>query len=146
MISLGHAGFDEGNIVDLIRSGKVPQTKFAIDQNGLANGVIKYSLHLDPGELSNSLQRFRFTEEDQLMKDQVLKLFLKNLMKQLEFWRHEDSHIRFNLPPPANRIISTYRSNLAYILVNRDKAGIQPGSRSYERSWIRDGALTSSAL
>jgi hypothetical protein len=31
-------------------------------------------------------------------------------------------------------------------LINRDKAGIQPGSRSYERSWIRDGALTSSAL
>ncbi|PLW94078.1 MAG: coagulation factor 5/8 type domain-containing protein, partial [Marinilabiliales bacterium] len=26
------------------------------------------------------------------------------------------------------------------------KAGIQPGSRSYERSWIRDGSLTSSAL
>jgi hypothetical protein len=30
--------------------------------------------------------------------------------------------------------------------VNRDSAGIQPGSRSYERSWIRDGSLTSSAL
>ena len=34
--SFGAAGFDEGNIVDLIRSGKVPQTKFAVDQNGLA--------------------------------------------------------------------------------------------------------------
>ncbi|MFN3695754.1 MAG: coagulation factor 5/8 type domain-containing protein, partial [Ignavibacterium sp.] len=28
----------------------------------------------------------------------------------------------------------------------RDGSGIQPGSRSYERSWIRDGSLTSSAL
>jgi hypothetical protein len=32
------------------------------------------------------------------------------------------------------------------VLVNRDGPWIQPGSRAYERSWIRDGALTSSAL
>jgi hypothetical protein len=38
------------------------------------------------------------------------------------------------------------RSNLAYILINRDGPGIQPGSRSYERSWIRDGSLTCAAL
>jgi hypothetical protein len=55
-------------------------------------------------------------------------------------------HVRFNLPHSADRILTTYRANLVYILVNRDKVGIQPGSRSYERSWIRDGALTSSAL
>ncbi|MCX8106691.1 MAG: hypothetical protein N3D80_12560 [Ignavibacterium album] len=41
---------------------------------------------------------------------------------------------------------SNYKLNLAYILINRDGPGIQPGSRSYERSWIRDGSLTSSAL
>ncbi|MCX6283876.1 MAG: hypothetical protein NTW31_06560, partial [Bacteroidetes bacterium] len=66
--------------------------------------------------------------------------------KATEFWKTKTGHIRFNLPESANSIINTYRSNLAYILINRDKAGIQPGSRSYERSWIRDGALTSSAL
>src|SRR4029079_14490514 len=38
------------------------------------------------------------------------------------------------------------RANLAYILINRDGPGLQPGSRSYERSWIRGGALTSTAL
>ena len=38
------------------------------------------------------------------------------------------------------------RSSLAYILINRDGPAIQPGSRSYERSWIRDGSLTSAAL
>jgi hypothetical protein len=63
-----------------------------------------------------------------------------------DFWKAKVDHIKFNLPESANRIVSTYKSNLVYILINRDKAGIQPGSRSYERSWIRDGALTSSAL
>ena len=38
------------------------------------------------------------------------------------------------------------QAQLAYILINRDGAAIQPGSRSYSRSWIRDGALTSTAL
>ncbi len=63
-----------------------------------------------------------------------------------DFWKTKVDHIKFNLPESADRIVNTYKSNLAYILINRDKAGIQPGSRSYERSWIRDGALTSSAL
>ena len=43
-------------------------------------------------------------------------------------------------------IADTIRSNLAYILINRDGPAIQPGSRSYARSWIRDGALTRPAL
>ncbi len=38
------------------------------------------------------------------------------------------------------------KSQLAWILVNRDGPAIQPGSRSYARSWIRDGSLTSEAL
>src|SRR5690606_16893375 len=38
------------------------------------------------------------------------------------------------------------KSTLAYILINRDGPSIQPGSRSYERSWIRDGSLTSAAM
>jgi hypothetical protein len=66
--------------------------------------------------------------------------------KSTDFWKQKDEHIKFNLPASANRIVNTYRSNLAYILINRDRSGIQPGSRSYERSWMRDGALTSSAL
>ncbi len=41
---------------------------------------------------------------------------------------------------------STIQSTLAYILVNRDGPRLQPGPRNYARSWIRDGALTSSAL
>jgi hypothetical protein len=48
--------------------------------------------------------------------------------------------------PAAEPLVRTLKSNLAYILINQDGPSIQPGSRSYERSWIRDGALTSTAL
>ncbi len=42
--------------------------------------------------------------------------------------------------------MKTFRTVLAHILINRDGPAIQPGSRSYARTWIRDGSLTSSAL
>lgn len=53
----------------------------------------------------------------------------------------------FSLELPAEpRVAKTIEHQLHYILLNRDGAAIHPGSRSYERSWIRDGALTSAAL
>jgi hypothetical protein len=48
--------------------------------------------------------------------------------------------------PAEPRIAKTLAAQLDYILINRDGPSIQPGSRSYERSWIRDGSLTSAAL
>ncbi len=86
-----------------------------------------------------------------MVKHQLKKILLKKLLNEklnetIDFWKEKTNHIKFNLPESADRIVNTYKSNLAYILINRDNVGIQPGSRSYERSWIRDGALTSSAL
>jgi hypothetical protein len=53
----------------------------------------------------------------------------------------------FQLHLPAEpRIAKTLEAQLNYILINRDQRAIHPGSRSYERSWIRDGSLTSEAL
>ncbi|MEO6688940.1 MAG: coagulation factor 5/8 type domain-containing protein, partial [Dokdonella sp.] len=40
----------------------------------------------------------------------------------------------------------TLRTALAHILISRDGAALRPGTRSYARSWIRDGAMMSEAL
>jgi hypothetical protein len=61
-------------------------------------------------------------------------------------WSTQLDKVGIQLPPSAERVARAIRSNLAYILINRDGPSIQPGSRSYERSWIRDGSLTSAAL
>jgi len=144
--SFGASVFDEGNIVDLLRLGKIPGNKTAIDQSGLANGWIKYSLHLDPGEQTGFFVVVPFYGKQPAGETLSAEKVSSESDQATDFWKSKVEHIRFNLPASANRIVNTYRSNLAYILINRDKAGIQPGSRSYERSWIRDGALTSSAL
>lgn len=49
-------------------------------------------------------------------------------------------------PAALRPVFDTMRTALAHILINRDGPGLQPGSRSYERSWIRDGALSSASL
>lgn len=144
--SFGACAFDEGNIVDLLRKGNIPENKSVFDQNDQANGVIKYTFHLNPGEHHRFFVVVPFygkNYDKEILSDDYLA---KEFDKTNEFWKMKAGHIRFNLPESADRIINTYRSNLVYILINRDRAGFQPGSRSYERSWIRDGALTSSAL
>jgi len=49
-------------------------------------------------------------------------------------------------PRSVDAAASTLAAQIGWILVNRDGGSIQPGSRNYDRSWIRDGSLTSSAL
>ena len=144
--SFGACSFDEGNIVDLIRKGDLPRDKMAEDQNGQANGILKYSFHLNAGEKTGFFVVVPFYSNDPISQNLSNKSVGAEFEKTASFWKMKADHIKFNLPESANRIVNTYKSNLVYILINRDRAGIQPGSRSYERSWIRDGALTSSAL
>jgi hypothetical protein len=48
--------------------------------------------------------------------------------------------------PAAQPLADTLRTALADILINRDGPALRPGTRSYARSWIRDGAMMSDAL
>jgi hypothetical protein len=61
-------------------------------------------------------------------------------------WREKLGRVGLQGPPAAQPLLRTLRSNLAYALLERDGPAIRPGTRSYARSWIRDGALISAAL
>lgn len=63
-----------------------------------------------------------------------------------ETWKAELSRATLSLPASAKAIEDTFYAQQAYIMINRDGPGFQPGSRSYERSWIRDGSMTSAAM
>ena len=138
--------FDQGSLVDFIRTNTLPRKTSITDPHGLGNGVIKYNIRLEPGEETQFFVVVPFHTKllanEHITNEQVAREF----EEVAAYWRSRFDHISFNLPESANRIINTYKANLFYILINRDFAGIQPGSRSYERSWIRDGSLTSSAL
>lgn len=61
-------------------------------------------------------------------------------------WHEKLDRIVLELPAAGRRHVETMRAQLGFVLVNRAGPAIQPGVRSYARSWIRDGALTGAAL
>lgn len=62
------------------------------------------------------------------------------------WWRARLGPASITVPAADAWLAHTFRSQIAYILVNRDGVGFQPGSRSYERSWARDGSMTADAM
>ncbi|HKO57220.1 MAG TPA: coagulation factor 5/8 type domain-containing protein [Thermoanaerobaculia bacterium] len=60
-------------------------------------------------------------------------------------WREKLRRVAIDVPADP-RIAETIRTNIAYMLIHRDGAAFKPGSRSYDRAWIRDGALMASTL
>lgn len=144
--AFGAASFDEGNLAGFAAKGIIPAEKVASDPAGLAGGMMKYRIRLEAGQTTRLFIAVPFYGRESVDPKSCIDRVPADFDEADRFWRDKTGHIEFNLPPSGQKIVDTYRSNLAYILVNRDKAGIQPGSRSYERSWIRDGALTSSAL
>ncbi len=61
-------------------------------------------------------------------------------------WHERLDRVRLRGGPEVTELDRNLRAALAQILVNRAGPALQPGARAYARSWIRDGALTSSAL
>jgi hypothetical protein len=61
-------------------------------------------------------------------------------------WRNKLNVVKLTLPPPGQRIADALRTAQAHILITRDGAALRPGTRSYARSWIRDGAMIADSL
>ena len=60
-------------------------------------------------------------------------------------WREKLDRVHIDIGG-APEIARTIRTSLAYTLIHRDGAALKPGSRSYDRAWIRDGALLGAML
>ena len=61
-------------------------------------------------------------------------------------WRTKLNRVSLRVPAPAQPLIDTMRTALAHLLITRDGAALRPGTRSYARSWVRDGAMMSESL
>ena len=183
----GAVAFDDGNIVDWLRTGKVPTSISVTDRTGHASAAFAYQLELGPHATSSPIDLAVPLHGGDLNLAQLLsaagsgyaaaptqvvaaqpgatpepsvasapgitllpgqgeRAVSSQLEKTAAEWREKMGPVSITLPPSAARYTQTMRAQLADILINRDGAAIQPGSRSYSRSWIRDGSLTSTAL
>jgi hypothetical protein len=116
--TFGATTFESADIIEYLRAGTLPAARSVRDPQGFASAAIAFERH----DVTITVPLGPGAAENNTAAP----------------WRID--------VPADPRIAETLEAQLRYILINRDGPSIQPGSRSYERSWIRDGSLTSTAL
>ncbi|MEO8053649.1 MAG: coagulation factor 5/8 type domain-containing protein [Acidobacteriota bacterium] len=144
--AIGVGAFDSGPISDFLLKGEVPAAPEIRDETGLAAGAFAWDLEIPARGAQTVVLDVPLHAGAAAPLTRSKKEFDLRLAEASAAWGNAVDQVRFRIPSFAEDLVRTLRSNLAYVLVNRDGPWIQPGSRAYERSWIRDGALTSSAL
>ena len=147
--AFGATTFERGDIVRPLRAGSLPDRQRIADSSGRASGALRYDLTIPPRQTRDVIVAVpfgKYAPPAALDVAQATALADSSLARTGREWTIRESNVALSLPDSARWIDRTLRTMQAYILINQDGPKIQPGSRSYERSWIRDGALTSEAL
>lgn len=147
----GAAEFDQGDITEYLARGVLPPAAEVHDHFGYASGALMYAIDVQTEGVAQIQIAVPFHGWKKVLAPNMDNAGSSTYYDMMSAsakvkWKNELGQFSLSLPPAAKDVEKTIKSNLGYILVNRDGPGIQPGSRSYERSWIRDGSLTSTAL
>jgi len=151
-VRVGVTTLDAGEAVSWIRTNRVPSARSVIDERAMGSGVLQWPVSIAPGDSTDIVVASRLdgTGDPQLVTAgtaTAVRTATTTRLKQVAAtWARDQDAVSIHLPKAAPPIVAAIKANLAWILINRDGPGIQPGSRSYERSWIRDGTLTAEAL
>ena len=118
------------------------------DRTGLMAGAMLYSVTLRPGEtrtfgwvsaLDGPRPALPATASVEAAFDTVQHRVAAG-------WREKLDRFDLVMPPEGQRIEDTMKTSLAHMLMSRQGPALQPGTRSYDRSWIRDGAMMAEGL
>ena len=128
---------------DGVRDGAV-----TADQTGLMSGAMLYTVTLRPGET----RTFGWVSplagaRPALPATASVEGALDTIQDRIaETWREKLDRFDLITPPEGQRIEDTMKTSLAHMLMSRQGPSLQPGTRSYNRSWIRDGAMMAEGL
>ncbi|HEX4963057.1 MAG TPA: discoidin domain-containing protein [Thermoanaerobaculia bacterium] len=139
--SFGATTFDGGEISEYLREGKLPQASGVTDAVGYASGAFAWDLNVRGGGEKTVHLTIPLHQEVETAAS-----FDAALETAVHEWHERLDRVGLALPPAAEPLVRTFRTAIAHILISRDGPALRPGSRSYARAWIRDGALISSAL
>ena len=142
------AGSDPQSLLATGRRSSAAERLAASDTTELMSAALLYDVTLQPGEtrtfgwmapLSGAAPRRQPVGS-------AATLLEAAETRVAASWREKLDRVDLILPPEAQRIEDTVRSSLAHMLMSRQGPSLQPGTRSYNRSWIRDGAMMAEGL
>lgn len=113
------------------------------DPTGLASAALAYDFSLAPGESRSIPVVLPFAGSGQPVDRAA---FEGARVTTAQDWQRTLGHVTIIVPPAKQPIADTVRTALAQILMSRAGPALKPGTRSYDRSWIRDGAMMSDTL
>ncbi len=147
--AFGAVAFAQGDVTDFLVEGRLPPAARMTDPDGLVSGALAYVLDVPAGGEAEVNVYFPLHDppaEPGLPPDSAKVVrYVGDLQRAAESrWRERLDRVTIQLPD--SDAVHALKAQLAWVLLNRDGPAIQPGTRSYARSWIRDGSLTSSAL
>ncbi len=141
----GAMGYGEGDVVELLYKGALPSaSSVRRDSAARASAALSYDYSLAPGETKQLLFVLPLNHDPARAGRFTESLVMETLEEVRADWKEKLNRIEVNIPNP--KIFDSMRSNLAYILINKDGDALQPGSRAYEHSWIRDSSVMAAAL
>lgn len=142
-------GVARGDMRQPLESHELPRAREAHADDGFCGGVLAWRVTLPP----NGAHEFHLRvalgtdlEPIPAPADGGARLVSDALTAATADWRERLDRVEVALPGVASDVQRMLRTALAHIFVNRDGPRLRPGSRNYARSWIRDGAITSSVL
>ncbi len=145
----GAATFEQDLVSDFLRHGRVPLEPRVSDSFGYASGALEYRFSLEAGAKAEVHVVVPFHPPIApaiTAAADVPAHVAAQLAAATSEWHSLLGRVELDVPATAKKLVQVLESTLAYTLINRDGPALQPGSRNYARSWIRDGAFTSSSL
>ncbi|WP_237561436.1 discoidin domain-containing protein [Frateuria defendens] len=135
-----------GNLPERLRHGERPHVARLHDADGAARGALLYTLDV-PAHGQRTVGLVLPPPGEAFAPPSDADAWLQRRLDDVAAgWREKLNRVRLALPPAQQALADTARSALAQILLSRDGPALQPGTRSYARSWVRDGAMMAEGL
>ena len=139
------APFDAGLSLDVLR--KAPALTALQDPQSHASALLQFDITLGAGERQTIGWTAPLSRQGAQQPDNIDAATIDARFDiTAERWRERLNRVTLTLPADAQPIADTLRSTLAQILISRDGPALKPGTRSYARTWVRDGAMMVAAL
>ncbi|HEX4332383.1 MAG TPA: discoidin domain-containing protein [Usitatibacter sp.] len=140
------APFESGRLPELLLAKAHPTATSIVDADGFPSAALLYRLEIPPGGSRSVGLAAPLSGVPTLPRGDASAWLDSRENAVAAEWREKLGRVAISAPESARPLVETLRSALSQVLIDRTGPALQPGTRAYARSWIRDGALMSDAL